>query len=159
MRNLGTIAGTIAGLVTVLLLSGCAPEPAPPQPAQRDETGEPWYSQAVSRLAAQNGEAKSLLKKGKPDEAAAIVQSGEPIASRLLSVTRPTLAAMQEASDLDDLYGGMLLSNRNYGWARLLFQKNQARWKNWMPQTPDTARRLKEAQSAIAECDRRLLEP
>jgi hypothetical protein len=53
----------------------------------------------------------------------------------------------------------MLLSNRNYGWARLFFQKNQARWRNWTPQTPDTAARLKEAQSAIAECDRRMSEP
>jgi len=65
---------------------------------------------------------------------------------------------MQDASDLDDLYGQMLLSNRNYGWARLFFQKNLARWKNWKPQTPDTAARLKQAQDAIAECDRRMLD-
>jgi hypothetical protein len=52
----------------------------------------------------------------------------------------------------------MLLSNRNYGWARLFFQKNLARWKNWKPQTPDTAARLKQAQEAIAETDRQLLD-
>ncbi len=63
---------------------------------------------------------------------------------------------MQDASDLDDLYGQMLLSNRNYGWARLFFQKNLARWKTWKPQTPDTAARLKAAQDNIAECDRRI---
>jgi hypothetical protein len=125
----------------------------------RDETREPWYSRAVEQLAAANREAKSLLKSGKPDAAAAVIQNGEPLASRLLSVPKPTLAAMEGASDLDELYGRMLLSNRNYGWARLFFQKNLARWKNWMPQTPETASRLKEAQAAIAECDRRLLEP
>jgi hypothetical protein len=75
---------------------------------------------------------------------------------RLLSVQRPTLDAAEAASDLDDLYGRMLLANRHYGWARLQFQKNVARWKHWMPQTKETARRLKQAESAIAECDRRL---
>ena len=37
-----------------------------------------------------------------------------------------------------------------------LFQKNLVRWKYWKPQTPDTAGRLKQAQDAIAECDRRI---
>jgi hypothetical protein len=113
----------------------------------------------VKQLAAQNREATNLLKSGKPDAAADLIQSGEQLAGRLLSVPRPTLAAMEDASDLDELYGRMLLSNRNYGWARLFFQKNLVRWKNWTPQTPDTAARLKEAQSAIAECDRRISEP
>jgi len=76
--------------------------------------------------------------------------------SRVLSVSQPTIAAMEVSSDLDDLYGRMLLANRHYGWARLLFQKNLARWKNWTPQTPETARRMKLAQSRIAECDSRL---
>jgi hypothetical protein len=145
----------LAGLV----LSACGPAPTPPPVVPRDETREPWYSQTVEKLSAQNLEAKALLKAGKPDAAAALIQSGEPLASRLLSVRNPTLAAMEDASDLDDLYGRMLLSNRNYGWAMLFFQKNQARWKNWKPQTPDTAARLKEAQSEIAECDRRLTAP
>jgi hypothetical protein len=112
----------------------------------------------VEQLATGNREAKTQLKSGKPDAAAAIIQSGERLASRLLSVPRPTLAAMQSASDLDDLYGRMLLSNRNYGWARLFFQKNLVRWKNWAPQSPETVAREKEAESAIAECDRRILE-
>jgi hypothetical protein len=141
------------------MLSACAPAPAPPPAAHRDETKEAWYSQTVEQLAAQNRQAKSLTTSGKPDDAAALIQSGEQLASRLLSVPRPTLAAMQGASDLDELYGRMLLSNRNYGWARLFFQKNLVRWKNWTPQTPDTTARLKEAQSDIAECDRRMLEP
>lgn len=139
-----------------LLLSACAPAPPPPT-VHKDETLEPWYHQAVQDLAAQNQKAATLWKSGKEDDAAALIQSGEPIASRLLSVTNPTLAAMQDASDLDDLYGQMLLSNKNYGWARLFFQKNLARWKNWKPQTPDTAARLKAAQDNIAECDRRMV--
>jgi hypothetical protein len=142
-----------------LMLSTCGLAPAPPPAAHRDETKEPWYNQTVEQLAAQNRQAKSLMASGKADDAAALIQSGEQLASRLLSVPRPTLAAMQGASDLDELYGRMLLSNRNYGWARLFFQKNLVRWKNWTPQTPDTAVRLKEAQSDIAECDRRMLEP
>ncbi len=100
----------------------------------------------------------SLWKSGKPDDAAALIQSGEQLSSRLLAVRNPTLAAMEDASDLDDLYGRMLLSNRNYGWARLFFQKNRARWKIWKPETADTAARLKDAESAIAECDRRMSE-
>jgi hypothetical protein len=50
----------------------------------------------------------------------------------------------------------MLLSNRHYGWARLQFQQNLSRWKHWTPQTPDTLRRLKEAETAIIECDRHI---
>ena len=78
--------------------------------------------------------------------------------TRLLSVPRPTLAAVEAASGLDDLYGRMLLSNRHYGWARLLFQKNLARWTNWQPQTAETVRRRKLAESQIAECDRLMVE-
>jgi hypothetical protein len=142
-----------------LMLTACAPAPPPPQARKRDETKEPWYGKTVEQLAAQNLKAKTLLKNGKPDDAAALIQSGEPLASRLLAVPKPTLEAMEGASDLDDLYARMLLSNRNYGWARLFFQKNTVRWRLWTPQTPDTARRLQDAQSGIAECDRRMLQP
>jgi hypothetical protein len=72
----------------------------------------------------------------------------------LLAVPQPTLAAMAAASDLDEVYGQMLLSNHNYGWARMFFQKNLARWKHWTPQTPDTASRQREALDEIAECDK-----
>lgn len=81
---------------------------------------------------------------------------GEDLAKRLFSVRQPTLAATEAVSDLDELYGQMLFSNRNYGWARLLFQKNLVRWKYWKPRTPETDQRLKQAQTAIAECDRRI---
>jgi hypothetical protein len=140
------------------ILTACAPAPAPRQPANVDVTQEAWYGNAVRQLASMNQQAQTLLERGKPDEAAAIITAGEPWVNRLLAVPRPTLAAMQAASDLDDLYAHMLLSNRNYGWARIMFQKNLARWKNWQPQTDDTARRLKLTQDAIAECDRRMAE-
>jgi hypothetical protein len=142
--------------LTALILAACGPAPPPPQPGPRDETKEPWYPKAAEQLSTQNREAQALIKSGKPDAAADLIQRGEPLAGRLLAVRNPTLAAMEAASDLDDLYGSMLLSNRNYGWAMLFFQKNQSRWKTWQPQTPDTAARLKAAQSAIAECERRL---
>jgi hypothetical protein len=73
---------------------------------------------------------------------------------RRFDVRQPTLAAAEAASDLDDLYGRMLLSNRHYEWAEFLFQKNRSRWKNWNPQTPETARRQKQAEAGIEECDR-----
>jgi hypothetical protein len=110
----------------------------------------------VKQLAVMNREAEDSYRSGDSDRAAALIEKGEPLMKRLLSVQRPTLDAAEAASDLDDLYGRMLLANRHYGWARLQFQKNVARWKHWMPQTKETARRLKQAESAIAECDRRL---
>jgi hypothetical protein len=112
----------------------------------------------VAELADINRKAKASFQEGKPDAAAALIKRGESLSSRLLSVPRSSLAAMEAASDLDQLYGQMLLSSRNYGWARLMFQKNVARWKHWTPRTPGTATRLHEAESAIAECDRRMSE-
>lgn len=143
-------------LLAAAILSACASAPPPVAEASKDQTKEPWYAQTVARLAAQNREAARLWESGKANDAAALVQSGETLASRLLAVPRPTLAAMQDASDIDDLYGRMLFSNRNYGWARLFFQKNAARWKNWKPRTADTAARLKQAQDAIDRCDRKI---
>jgi hypothetical protein len=63
---------------------------------------------------------------------------------------------MEAASDLDDLYGRMLLANRHYGPARLMFQKNVARWTHWRPQTDDSMARRKIAEAAVAECDRHI---
>ena len=136
-----------------ILLTGCAPAPAP---QERDETRQPWYSQAVEELAAINAQAEISFKSGQSDQAAALIQKGQPIQNRLLSARKPTLAAMEAVSDLDDLYGRMLLSNRHYGWARLFFQKNLARWKHWSPQTEEGTRRLKEAEAEIAACDKHL---
>ncbi len=145
-------------LILVVVLAGCAPAPAPAPPpkAAVDPVTEAWYGVAGTELAAVNREAEGLLREGKDDQAATAITKGQALAARLLAAPRPTLAAMEAASDLDQLYARMLLSNRNYGWARLTYQKNASRWKNWRPQTGETARRLKLAQDGIAECDRRI---
>jgi hypothetical protein len=148
----------LAAILTASLLSGCAPAPRPAEKTKVDPTQEAWYAEGVQQLAAMNLQAQGLLKRGKADDAAAVITAGEPWANRLLSVPHPTLAAMEAASDLDELYGHMLLANHNYGWARMMFQKNRARWKNWRPQTEETTRHLKVTEAAIAECDRRMAE-
>jgi hypothetical protein len=139
-------------VIAALVLTNCGPDTAPAPP--RDVTTEAWYGKALAQLTGMNSDAEAFLKSGKPDDASALIERGEPIASQLLGVPRPTLAAMEAASDLDDLYGRMLLSNRHYEWAQFQFQKNRARWKYWKPQTEETARRLQQADAAIAECDR-----
>lgn len=101
-------------------------------------------------------QADGLFKAGKGDDAAAVIQKAQPLQKRVLEVSHPTLAAAQAASDLDDLYGRMLLSNHHYGWAQMMFQKNLSRWKHWDPQTEDTARRFKLAESEIAECTKKM---
>jgi len=145
-------------VVAVAILAGCAPAPPPTKPSKIDITQEAWYDSAVRQLASMNLQAQGLLERGKADDAAAVIMAGEPWVNRLLSAPRPTLAAMEAVSDLDELYGRMLLMNRNYGWARMMFQKNAARWRGWKPQTDATARRLKAAEADIAECDRRMAE-
>jgi hypothetical protein len=119
-----------------------------------DPATEDWYGESVQELTELNRRAAALFQGGKVDEAAAVVTKGQPLADRLLQAPRPTLAAMEAASDLDDVYGRILLANHNAGWARLVFQKNVVRWKGWKPQTPDAQRRLKKANAAIADCDR-----
>jgi hypothetical protein len=128
-----------------------APRGATPE---RDETQAAWYGQVIKQVAAINREAESDFKGGKADKASALIQEAQPMVARLLAVRHPNLAATEVASDLDQLYGEMLLSNRHYAWARLMFQKNLSRWKHWEPRTPDTERRYKDAAAAIAECDK-----
>src|ERR1017187_8007471 len=137
-------------------LAGCNPVSPPPARTQGDPTAEQWYGKTVEELTALNSRAGELFRNGKADEAADLIVKGGPLSKRLISVSHPTLAATEAASDLDELYGRMLFSNRNYGWARILFQKNLARWKYWSPQTPEAASRLKKAQDEIAECDRQI---
>lgn len=141
-------------ILAAAFLASCQQAPAPP----RDATKEPWYHETTQQLSAMNREADSAFAAGNADQAAKLIEKAQPLVARLLDVPNPTLEAAVAASDLDDLYGRMLLSNRHYGWARLLFQKNLSRWKHWQPQTPETARLLKQAESAIAECDRHILE-
>ena len=136
-------------------MAACSPAPVRPK-AKPDPVSEPWYSQTVEQLTAMDREAEGALHNGGPDRAAAIITSGQPLIHRLLSVPYPTLSAMEAVSDLDQLYGRMLLGNRHYVWARVLFQKNETRWRSWAPQTRETLRRLKMARSAVAECDRHI---
>jgi hypothetical protein len=143
----------IAGIAVVLaLLSSCG-EPPPPPPAP-DETTLPWYAETIARVTAMTKEARDDFEHGKPDEASALIQQAEPLASQLLTVLHPTLEATIAAADLDALYARMLFSNRHYEWAQFLYQKNVARWKYWKPPNEETDRRLKEAQAQVEECVR-----
>jgi len=144
-----------AATAALLFLAGCAPPPRAEQP-KPDPAKEAGYTQAVEQLAALDREAEDLLKRGLTDGAAAAIAKGQPLQVRLLGAPRPTLDAMEAVSDLDNLYARMLLSNHHDGWARMLYQKNFARWKNWTPQTADTTRRLRQAEAGMTECDRRL---
>ncbi len=141
-------------ILVIVILAGCSSAPEVPL----DATKEAGYRDAVEQLAPLVREADAAFANHKPDEAAALIKKAEPLAKRVISVPHPTVEAAHAASDLDDLYGRMLLSNRHYGYARLLFQKNLARWKYWQPPTPESARRLQQARGAIAECDRHIAE-
>ncbi len=132
-----------AAFFVALLLSSCGPAPPPQAAAPRDETKalvRPGRSTTVDPGRRSGSFYGKRWQGGRSVGAYSERRAaGEPPA------LRPQPLAMEDASDLDDLYGRMLLSNRNYGWAMLFFQKNQARWKNWKPQTPDTAARLESA--------------
>jgi hypothetical protein len=143
----------LAVFAVAVFLAGCSPAP---QPAAHETALPPWYGSTVDQLAALNHQAEDSFQSGKSDQAAAKIKEAQSLAARVLAVPQPPLAAVEAASDLDDLYGRMLLANRNYGWAQMFFQKNRARWKHWTPQTPESVRRLKQAESAIQECDRHL---
>jgi hypothetical protein len=145
-------------VAAALLMAACsAPSPRQAQPAA-DPTKEPKYARTVEQLTEIARNARAAFEAGKPDEAAALIQKGQPLMSQLLEAGQPTYGAMKAAADLDDLYARMLLSNRHYGPARLLFQKNVARWKMWPEQTDETAKLRKQAQDGIAECDRKMMQ-
>jgi len=142
--------------IAVVLLAGCGSPPPPKKAA--DPTTEAWYGQTVAVLAAANRDAETDLDAGQRDPAAAAIVRGQAMEQRLLSVSRPTLAAEEAVSDLERLYGRMLMSNRHFGWARMAFQKNLARWRHWVPETPETVRRREQAEADIGECDRQMTE-
>lgn len=152
------MAPRFPALAVALFAAGCSAPPPPAEVRAPDPTQSEAYGQSVAELEKLNRDAADLLRGGKAEEAAALVTQAQPVAAKLLAARQPTLAAMQAASDHDDLYARMLLGNRHYEWARMLFQKNAARWKQWQPQTAETARRRKLAESEIAECDRRMSE-
>jgi crotonobetainyl-CoA:carnitine CoA-transferase CaiB-like acyl-CoA transferase len=125
---------------------------------KKDAAEESWYAPAAAELSALDRKAEAAFKAGNQDEAAALIAKGQPILGRLLSARRPTLEAMEAVSDLDQLYGEMLMTNHSCGWATQFYQKNVARWKRWTPETPEATIRLKQARSGIAECERRMLQ-
>ena len=149
---------TNKGWFFLALLAGCSAPPPPVKTVQVDRTTESWYGPTVEEAARLSREAELLFRQGKGDAAGEKVQKGQALVSRLLAAPRPTLPAVQVAADLDDLYGRMLLHNKQYGWARSMFQKNVTRWKHWKPESPETEQRLRVAMSQVAECDRRLTE-
>ena len=153
MRKAG---GYLVSLLAACFLTACALQPNPTPPVKPDPAAELWYSQLTAQLSALNSRATVLLNHGKPDEAAELIKQAQPLSDRLLAVPRPTLAAMEAASDLDRLYARMLLANRHYEWARMLFQKDLSRWTHWSPQTAGTAARKQQAEASLAECDRAL---
>jgi len=126
-------------ILAAIVITGCGDAPAP-EP-RRDPSADPAYVLKVQQLADTTHQAEAAFQQKKPDDAAALIEKAEPLSSEVLAVAKPSLTAMEAASDLDDLYGRMLLSNRHYEWAMFLFQKCSARWKYWQPQTEDTARR------------------
>jgi hypothetical protein len=136
------------------LLASCSEKPK----VAADPTKEPWYAETTQKLTAMMRDANALYKDGKADDAAALIEQGKPLQDKLVAVQKPTLEATLAAADLDDLYGRMLLANRHYAWARLLFQKNYARFRHLDPQTPETSLRLKAAEDYMDECDKHLTE-
>ena len=138
-----------------LLMAACSAPPPPRAAPPPDPTTESWYADTTAQIAAMAHDAESAFRRNRADEAAGIVQRCRPLMDRLLSAPRPTLAAMQAVSDVDQLYGEMLMRNGHYIWARDCFQKNLIRWKSWKPASPDALRRMDLARSRIAECDRR----
>jgi hypothetical protein len=144
-------------LALALFLTACGPPPPPPvEKPKPDPVTEEWYGKAVGELTAINRTAENAFEQGKIDDAGALVAKGQELQQRLLAAPKPSLEAMQAASDLDDLYARILIRNHNVGWARLVYQKNIVRWANWKPATPDTERRAKQARAGIIECDRLL---
>jgi hypothetical protein len=137
------------------LLAACAAPQRAGKP-KGDPAKDAAYAEAVAQLADLDRLGDALLKGGLTEDAAAAVTKGQPLQVRLLAAPRPTLEAMEAVADLDDLYARMLLADHHDGFARMLYEKNRARWKSWKPQSGETARRLREAEAGMAECDRRL---
>ncbi len=139
-----------------MLFAACGSAPPEPAKAKADPALEPAYLRAIEELAGLNGSAAGYLKKGDRSEASALIERGEPFSKQLLAIPQPSLAALEAVSDRDQMYAEMLMGNRHWAYARQMLLKNRLRWRNWKPETPDTARRREAAEKAIAECDRHL---
>lgn len=141
-------------VAVALVLAGCTSQaPLPDRPDEPEGTKSPAYALTIRQLTDLNVKAAELVRQGDRTQAAALVKDGQPLARQLLRARKPTLEAMEAVSDLDHIYGTLLLENGHYIWARQFFQTNVARWKNWAPRTDETARRLAQAEKAVARCD------
>lgn len=140
-------------LIAACLLASCT---RPPVPTGDDPTREAWYAETTTQLAQLVRQAQAAFENNKPDEAAALIEKAQPLEKKLVSVAHPTFEAAEAASDLDELYGRMLLKNHHYGWARLMFQKNLSRWKHWSPENAESKRRYQQAAAEIDQCDREM---
>jgi hypothetical protein len=139
------------------LLSAACTTPPPPERPRPDPATEAWYAATLEELQGLVRQAQSALNRKDLETAGDLVTQGQPLSERLLTAPRPTLPAMKAVSDLDQLYGELLLRKRHHGWARLLIQKDVARWKNWRPQTEETLALLKRAEDALNKIDEALL--
>lgn len=125
-------------------------------PPKRDPAHEPRYTAAAAELRRLHTDAAALYRQGRREAAGKRILEAQPFSAELLAVPRPTLEAMMAVSDLDDLYARILFENRQYGWARLLFQKNAARWRTWAPRSEETEQLRRSAEAGIAACDRKI---
>jgi hypothetical protein len=158
-RVFSRVCSAIPITLAAIILTACAPAPPPvEQVKKKDAVEESWYAPTIDQLAALDRKAEAAFKAGDQDKAAALIEEGKPLQARLLEARQPTLPAMEAVADLDQLYGNMLRTNHNCGWATQFFQKNLARWKHWDPETEETTLRLKQAQAGIADCDRRMIQ-
>lgn len=146
----------LVSMLAAAALSGCGSPPPAAKAPKVDPTTEGWDSESTQRLANLDRAAEQYFKAGHFPEVDSIITGAQSLETRLLAAPRPTLEAMEAVADLDRIYGKRLVLNGYFGEARLLFQKNVTRWKTWKPQTPETDRRLREANTDIAECDKHM---
>src|SRR4051812_17235933 len=121
------VAAWVVMVTAFALSNGCARTSQPIQDVPPDPTQAAWYRETLERAQSMEREAAQLVQKRESEKASEIILQAQPLANTLLSVPHPSLAAMEAASDLDDLYARMLFANKHYGWARLFYQKNVAR--------------------------------
>ena len=143
--------------VTVLVLLTACSDPKTAGVPKADVTTEAWYARTVTRVEEGNRQAEEALRRGDRDGAGKLIVESEKAGQRLLEAPHPTLAATQAVSDTDNLHARMLLANKHYGWARLILQKDAARWQHWTPPSEESERRLAAAQKAMAEVDGKMV--
>ncbi|MEO8659944.1 MAG: hypothetical protein ABI693_15850 [Bryobacteraceae bacterium] len=143
-------------VMVLALLTACS-EPKTGSAPKADVTTEGWYAETVTRLQEGNRQAEEALRRGDRDGAGKLIVENEKAGQRLLEAPHPTLAATLAVSDTDNLHARMLLTNKHYGWARLILQKDAARWQHWTPSSEESQRRLAAAQKGMAEVDGKMV--